>query len=160
MSATTGDSKRRTALMRFGIAVVVLLAAGLLHQAMGAHLLLPKLDSSDPRDVILAYYTARQWGLAGIAERALSAEVAQPLPPWGLRPSIGDDAFMATRLSVSPTGDGVADPGWDEVRHYDVGYLSQWRNVIGEHKRYGTVRIGRDAGEPWRILTRDPQNPI
>lgn len=137
------------------IAVIGALVAALAYQAIGAAVFLPRFDSENPREVVTAYYQAQHWGYRAIAERALSDEVREERhAPNAVRGTV-DDALLANTLEVSEAKDIALYDTYDEEMQFVVTYRSPWRDSVGNPpgERLWFVYVGRDPGEPWRILS-------
>jgi hypothetical protein len=149
------DDPPRPLLRALRVATIVALVAALSYQAVGAAVFLPRFGSDDPREVVTAYYDAQRWGYRTIAEQALDPRLRQryraPNAVRGLR----DDTFLASDLAISgPAGIRLYGEHADEVQ-FVVVYRSPWSDGVGDPpgRRMWFVYVGRDAGEPWRILS-------
>jgi hypothetical protein len=145
---------RRAGVSRVLVGAALVLGVALAYQAVGAAVFLPRLASTDPREVVTAYFEARAWGYAGISEAALAPDqrdlrharnYVQPLVP---------DELFARDLEVSAPADISLYGQHDEERQFTVAYRSRWRSTIGEPPgtRHWFVYVGRDEGGRWLLL--------
>lgn len=114
----------------------------------------PRLASDDPRTVITAYFEAQRWGLDRTAEGMESADMrAYREAPNYVSPLI-NDVFLAVNLVIEGPNDIAAWNEYDEEVQFTVAYRSRWRSTTGERpgRRFWFVYLGRDEGEPWRVL--------
>ena len=85
--------------------VAAILLAAVVYRLAGELAFAPCFASPDAGDVVRAYFTARQWGYRGLAERALAPGVPDRLhAPHAGRPLI-DDTFLPSALAVSAPQD-------------------------------------------------------
>lgn len=136
-----------------GLCCILLLAA-LVYRAAGERILAPRFASLDAREVVTAYFTARQFGYRGLSERVLAPEVwAQLHAPNAGRPLI-DDPFLAGDLVVSLPRAATLYGQYDEELLFEVSYRGRWRQNTGAPPgpRHWFVYAGRDAGGAWQIL--------
>lgn len=114
----------------------------------------PRLASDDPRTVVTAYFEAKRWGLDRTAEHAHSNELRAYLDaPNVVTPRISS-VFLAGDLVIEGPHDIPVWDRYDQEVQFTVAYRSRWRSTTGERPgpRFWFVYLGRDEGEPWRVL--------
>jgi uncharacterized membrane protein YbhN (UPF0104 family) len=113
--------------------LLIALAAWLMYWAT---VVSPGLRSADPRTFLEAHMSARRWGI--------------PLDGGGV-----GDAFLASAVRVSEPAATAVNGGFDEELQFVVGYDSLWQDVTGAPPgpRQYFVYVGRDRGQPWRVLS-------
>jgi hypothetical protein len=140
---------------RIIVAAAVALVLALVYHGVGVALFAPRFASDDPREVLTAYYTAQRWGYFGMAEAALDPEerTSRHAPNY-VRPIIKDTLFLGDLVVSQPAAIPLYGEHAEELQ-FAVTYTSRWRNEIGEASggRHWFVYMGRDPGEPWRVLS-------
>lgn len=152
----SGQPARRVTLLRtLRVAAAAALVAALAYQALGAAVFLPRFGSDDARVVVRTYYDAQRWGFRSIAERALDPQLREQYRAPNAVRGLTDDAFLAGDLAVTePEAIPLHGTYADEVQVV-VTYRSAWTDTVGDPPggRMWFVYVGRNTGEPWRILS-------
>lgn len=114
----------------------------------------PRLASDDPRTVVTAYFEAQRWGLDRVAERVESLEMRSYREAPNYVSPLINDVFLSGDLVIEGPNDIAAWNTYGEEVQFTVDYRSRWRSTTGERpgRRFWFVYLGRDEGEPWRVL--------